>query len=244
MDVARLNLSHGRQDGHRAVYQRVRAASDAAGHSVGVLVDLQGPKIRLGTFRGGPVQLAAGQEFTISVRPACRGRARGIDHLPGPGRRRNSRGHRAGGRRPGGPTGDRGPGWPGPHPGDHRRDGIRPQGAQPARHGGQRARADRQGPGRPALGAPAAGRHDRAVLRPGPGGRRRAPEDHGRDGGPAAADREDRETAGPGHAGRDRGRVRRGHGRARRPGGGTPAGTGADGCRSGSSRGPGTRPSR
>ncbi len=69
MDVARLNMSHGSQDGHLAVYQRVRAASDASGHSVGVLVDLQGPKIRLGTFGGGPVRLIPGQEFTISVQP-------------------------------------------------------------------------------------------------------------------------------------------------------------------------------
>jgi len=69
MDVARLNMSHGRQDGHLAVYQRVRAASDASGHSVGVLADLQGPKIRLGTFQAGPVRLRRGQEFTISVRP-------------------------------------------------------------------------------------------------------------------------------------------------------------------------------
>jgi len=69
MDVARLNMSHGSQDGHLAVYQRVRAASDESGHSVGVLADLQGPKIRLGTFQAGPVRLRPGQEFTISVRP-------------------------------------------------------------------------------------------------------------------------------------------------------------------------------
>ncbi len=69
MDVARLNMSHGRQDGHLAVYQQVRAASDAAGHSVGVLVDLQGPKIRLGTFGAGPVRLTPGQQFTITTRP-------------------------------------------------------------------------------------------------------------------------------------------------------------------------------
>ncbi len=68
IDVARLNMSHGSQDGHLAAYQCVRAASDAAGHSVGVLVDLQGPKIRLGTFAAGPVRLLAGQEFTITTR--------------------------------------------------------------------------------------------------------------------------------------------------------------------------------
>ncbi len=68
IDVARLNMSHGTQAGHLAAYQCVRAASDAAGHSVGVLVDLQGPKIRLGTFAAGPVHLLAGQEFTITTR--------------------------------------------------------------------------------------------------------------------------------------------------------------------------------
>ena len=68
IDVARLNMSHGTQAGHLAAYQCVRAASDAAGHSVGVLVDLQGPKIRLGTFAAGPVRLLAGQEFTITTR--------------------------------------------------------------------------------------------------------------------------------------------------------------------------------
>src|SRR5689334_4865863 len=66
LDVARLNMSHGDHDAHRAAYQAVRAASDASGRSVGVLVDRQGPKIRLGRFAAGPVTLAAGQEFTIT----------------------------------------------------------------------------------------------------------------------------------------------------------------------------------
>lgn len=66
MDVARLNMSHGDHDTHRAVYDAVRTASDASGRSVGVLIDLQGPKIRLGRFAAGPVTLAAGQEFTIT----------------------------------------------------------------------------------------------------------------------------------------------------------------------------------
>src|ERR1019366_4158824 len=67
LDVARLNMSHGTQAGHRQAYQAVRDASDTAGHSVGVLVDLQGPKIRLGTFATGPVRLSVGQEFTITA---------------------------------------------------------------------------------------------------------------------------------------------------------------------------------
>ncbi len=66
LDVARLNMSHGSQDSHQAAYGNVRAAGDASGRSVGVLVDLQGPKIRLGRFAAGPVTLAPGAEFTIT----------------------------------------------------------------------------------------------------------------------------------------------------------------------------------
>jgi pyruvate kinase len=66
LDVARLNMSHGTHDDHLKAYQAARAAGDEAGRSVGVLVDLQGPKIRLGTFASGPVVLAAGDEFTIT----------------------------------------------------------------------------------------------------------------------------------------------------------------------------------
>jgi len=67
LDVARLNLSHGTYDDHLRAYQRVRAGSDATGRSVGVLADLQGPKIRLGTFPGGPVWLKPGEEFVITT---------------------------------------------------------------------------------------------------------------------------------------------------------------------------------
>jgi pyruvate kinase len=67
LDVARLNLSHGSHADHLHSYQLVRAGSDAIGRSVGVLADLQGPKIRLGEFPGGPVLLIAGDEFTITT---------------------------------------------------------------------------------------------------------------------------------------------------------------------------------
>jgi len=50
MDVARLNRSHGDTEVHERVYNNVRAAAKASGRSVAVLVDLQGPKIRLGKF--------------------------------------------------------------------------------------------------------------------------------------------------------------------------------------------------
>ena len=67
LDVARLNMSHGTQEDHRAVYERVRAASDETGRGVGVLADLQGPKIRIGRIATGPVRLSAGERFTITT---------------------------------------------------------------------------------------------------------------------------------------------------------------------------------
>jgi pyruvate kinase len=66
LDVARLNMSHGSQASHLDAYRTIRAAGDASGRGVGVLVDLQGPKIRLGRFASGPVTLAPGAEFTIT----------------------------------------------------------------------------------------------------------------------------------------------------------------------------------
>jgi pyruvate kinase len=67
MDVARLNLSHGSYDEHRRRYDEVRAASDETLRAVGILVDLQGPKIRLGTFAAGPVDLDEGDVFTVTT---------------------------------------------------------------------------------------------------------------------------------------------------------------------------------
>ena len=67
MDVARLNLSHGSYAEHEARYNEVRAASDATHRAVGVLVDLQGPKIRLGRFADGPHDLPEGHVLTITT---------------------------------------------------------------------------------------------------------------------------------------------------------------------------------
>jgi pyruvate kinase len=67
MDVARLNLSHGSYADHEAVYAEVRKATNDSGRAVGVLVDLQGPKIRTGRFADGPVTLVNGERFTITV---------------------------------------------------------------------------------------------------------------------------------------------------------------------------------
>jgi pyruvate kinase len=67
VDVARMNLSHGSYDVHEEVYANVRKAADDAGKPVAVLVDLQGPKIRLGKFAAGPYDLAVGDIFKITT---------------------------------------------------------------------------------------------------------------------------------------------------------------------------------
>ena len=67
VDVARMNLSHGSYDVHEEVYRNVRKAAADAGKPVAVLVDLQGPKIRLGKFEGGPYELAEGDIFKITI---------------------------------------------------------------------------------------------------------------------------------------------------------------------------------
>ncbi|MEE4598448.1 pyruvate kinase [Streptomyces sp. DSM 41524] len=67
MNVARFNMSHGSHPEHEERYHRVRKASEETGHAVGVLADLQGPKIRLETFKDGPVELVRGDEFIITT---------------------------------------------------------------------------------------------------------------------------------------------------------------------------------
>ena len=67
MNMARLNLSHGSYEEHQGRLDRVRAAAKEAGKAVAVLVDLQGPKIRLARFENGPHELARGDIFTITT---------------------------------------------------------------------------------------------------------------------------------------------------------------------------------
>jgi pyruvate kinase len=67
VDVARMNLSHGSHDVHEDIYKTVRKAAVDAGKSVGIFVDLQGPKIRLARFKSGPVFLEKGATFKITT---------------------------------------------------------------------------------------------------------------------------------------------------------------------------------
>ncbi len=67
MNVARLNFSHGSHTDHQQVYDMVRAAAKESGRAVGILADLQGPKIRLGTFAEGEVEWNTGETVRITV---------------------------------------------------------------------------------------------------------------------------------------------------------------------------------
>jgi pyruvate kinase len=69
VDVVRLTLSHGQPDDHRARAAAVRAAAISAGREVGILADLQGPKIRIEKFANGPIELVNGASFVLDCRP-------------------------------------------------------------------------------------------------------------------------------------------------------------------------------
>ena len=67
MNMARLNLSHGGHDEHQKRLDLVRTSAKKANKAVAILVDLQGPKIRLGRFSSGPHELSRGDTFTITT---------------------------------------------------------------------------------------------------------------------------------------------------------------------------------
>lgn len=70
VDVFRLNFSHGSPDDHRARFAVLRALELETGRPIGILADLQGPKLRVGTFADGPVMLAEGAAFRLDLDPA------------------------------------------------------------------------------------------------------------------------------------------------------------------------------
>ncbi|MBI5406534.1 MAG: pyruvate kinase, partial [Nitrospirae bacterium] len=68
IDIARLNFSHGTTDDHRRLIHNVRAASHQTGKDVGILLDLQGPKIRIGKLEKEVINLEEGTPFVITTR--------------------------------------------------------------------------------------------------------------------------------------------------------------------------------
>jgi len=76
VDVFRLNFSHGSHDGHRANITRIRAIEAKYGTPIGVMMDLQGPKLRLGTFIYEKIDLPTGQPFRLDLDPSPGGERR------------------------------------------------------------------------------------------------------------------------------------------------------------------------
>ncbi|MEM9878352.1 MAG: pyruvate kinase, partial [Pseudomonadota bacterium] len=64
-DVFRLNMSHGDLDAKAELIARIRAMEDKFGRPTTILADLQGPKLRIGTFKDGPIRLRYDQDFTL-----------------------------------------------------------------------------------------------------------------------------------------------------------------------------------
>lgn len=81
-DVFRLNFSHGTHEDHRRRYEAVRQVEAEAGRPIAVLADLQGPKLRIGTFAVGKVAVAAGDRFVLDSDPTPGNGTR--VHLPHP----------------------------------------------------------------------------------------------------------------------------------------------------------------
>jgi len=67
VDVFRLNFSHGTHDEHRARFAEIRQVESETGRPIGILADLQGPKLRLGNFADGRVEIAAGAHFRLDL---------------------------------------------------------------------------------------------------------------------------------------------------------------------------------
>jgi pyruvate kinase len=67
VDVFRLNFSHGTHEEHRARFAEIRQVESDTGRPIGILADLQGPKLRLGNFAGGKAEIVAGAHFRLDL---------------------------------------------------------------------------------------------------------------------------------------------------------------------------------
>ena len=223
-DVFRINMSHTTHDRMRELVGAIRDVESDRNRPIGILVDLQGPKLRVGSFADGAVML--GQRRDLHVRPrsearatphACTCRIRKSSTASSLGTRCCSTTAKSGCRHRGEQAAHRGAGR-------GRRQAFRPQGRQPARHRDPVLRAHAQGPLRSRCRARRRHRLDRIVVRPAPRRHRRSQEDRAR---PRRRDGQDREAAGGQPARRDHRRRRRADGGARRSRRGNAAGEGA-----------------
>src|SRR6266850_3082873 len=76
VDVFRLNFSHGTHDLHRASFAEIRQVEADTGRPIGILADMQGPKLRVGNFANGRAELMAGARFRFDLDPRLGNKAR------------------------------------------------------------------------------------------------------------------------------------------------------------------------
>src|SRR6202051_2125385 len=69
VDVFRLNFSHGTHEEHRARFAEIRQVENDTGRPIGILADMQGPKLRVGNFVDGRAELVAGKRFRFDLDP-------------------------------------------------------------------------------------------------------------------------------------------------------------------------------
>ena len=193
-DVFRINMSHTSQDRMRELIAMIRGIEKDTGRPIGILVDLQGPKLRLGTFTGGGVDGGQGRQLRARYRSGAGRRHARVSAASGDFRRGGARPHAADRRRQGAPDRHRRPS-PSAWSRASRSAGklVRPQGREPARHHHSVFRAGGEGPLRSRSRAGRRHRLGRAVLHPAAGGHRRGQEDHAR---ARRGDGQDREAAG------------------------------------------------
>src|SRR5258708_39535181 len=83
VDMFRLNFSHGTHGDHKKRFEAIRDVERDVGRPIGIMIDLQGPKLRIGTFSDGPVELRSGDRRILDLETTPRDRTR--VPLPHPG---------------------------------------------------------------------------------------------------------------------------------------------------------------
>jgi len=67
VDMFRLNFSHGNHEDHKKRFEAIRDVERDVGRPIGIMIDLQGPKLRIGTFSNGPIELRSGDRFRVDL---------------------------------------------------------------------------------------------------------------------------------------------------------------------------------
>jgi len=67
VDMFRLNFSHGNHEDHKKRFEAIRDVERDVGRPIGIMIDLQGPKLRIGTFSNGPIELRSGDRFRLDL---------------------------------------------------------------------------------------------------------------------------------------------------------------------------------